>query len=154
MVDKTSPSIKDEARASDVYDTLRENMTRTVDEYAKRQPQYLQSISNLQEEYIQTTKNLIQTSLSAQKQIAETFRVPTGSAPYADLLTRQSNEITENAIRSIDINKNLLINSLDAARENLKNYNRTVNALTDFSTNVARAWTNFYSQQQQQFSRQ
>jgi hypothetical protein len=153
MVDKTV-STKDESRATDVYDTVRENMTRTIDEYAKRQPQYLQSISNLQEEYIQTTRNLIQTTLSAQKQIVDTFRVPTTSAPYADLVTRQSNEITDNAIRSLDINKNLLINTLDAARENLKNYNRTVNALTDFSTNVAKAWTNFYSQQQQQFTRQ
>ena len=151
MVDKT---IKDEARADvrDVYDTMRDNLIRTVDEYAKVQPQYSQSISNLQLDYIQTTKNMIQTSFSAQKQFASAWNVP--GVPYGDLFTRQSNEMTNNAIRSVGINNQLTINALDAARENLKIYNRTVDAVTDFSTNVAKAWTTFFAQQQAQFTRQ
>ena len=151
MVDKT---IKDEARADvrDVYDTMRDNLIRTVDEFAKVQPQYSQSISNLQLDYIQTTKNMIQTSFSAQKQFASVWNVP--GVPYGDLFTRQSNEMTNNAIRSVGINNQLTINALDAARENLKIYNRTVDAVTDFSTNVAKAWTTFFAQQQAQFTRQ
>jgi hypothetical protein len=151
MVDKT---IKDEARADvrDVYDTMRDNLIRTVDEFAKVQPQYSQSISNLQLDYIQTTKNMIQTSFSAQKQFASVWNVP--GVPYGDLFARQSNEMTNNAIRSVGINNQLTINTLDAARENLKIYNRTVDAVTDFSTNVAKAWTTFFAQQQAQFTRQ
>jgi len=151
MVDKT---IKDEARADarDVYDTMRDNLIRTVDEFAKVQPQYSQSISNLQLDYIQTTKNMIQTSFSAQKQFASIWNVP--GVPYGDLFTRQSNEMTSNAIRSVGINNQLTINALDAARENLKIYNRSVDAVTDFSTNVTKAWTTFFAQQQAQFTRQ
>ncbi len=37
MVDKTIPT-KDE-RAADVYDAMRDNLIRTVDEFAKAQPQ-------------------------------------------------------------------------------------------------------------------
>lgn len=151
MVDTKSPA-KDEVRASDVYDTMRDNLIRTVDEFAKVQPQYSQSISNLQLDYIQTTKNMIQTSFAAQKQYASTLNVP--AVPYGDLFTRQSNEMTNNAIRSVGINNQLTINALDAARENLKIYNRTVDAVTDFSTNVAKAWTTFFAQQTQQFTRQ
>src|SRR5215208_2449813 len=103
MVDKTIPT-KDERVA--------------VDEFAKAQPQYSQSISNLQLDYIQTTKNMIQTSFSAQKQLANTLNVP--SVPYGEVFTRQSNEVTNNAIRSVGINNQLTINALDAARENLK----------------------------------
>jgi hypothetical protein len=151
MVDTKSPS-KDETRASDVYDTMRDNLIRTVDEFAKVQPQYSQSISNLQLDYIQTTKNMIQTAFAAQKQFATTMNVP--AVPYGDLFTRQSSEMTNNAIRSVGINNQLTINALDAARENLKIYNRTVDAVTDFSTNVAKAWTAFFAQQQAQFTRQ
>ena len=151
MVD-TKSTAKDEARASDVYDTMRDNLIRTVDEFAKVQPQYSQSISNLQLDYIQTTKNMIQTAFAAQKQYASTLNVP--AMPYGDLFTRQSNEMTNNAIRSVGINNQLTINALDAARENLKIYNRTVDAVTDFSTNVAKAWTSFFAQQTQQFTRQ
>jgi hypothetical protein len=151
MVDTKTPS-KDETRASDVYDTMRDNLIRTVDEFAKVQPQYSQSISNLQLDYIQTTKNMIQTAFAAQKQFASILNVP--GVPYGDLFTRQSNEMTNNAIRSVGINNQLTINALDAARENLKIYNRTVDAVTDFSTNVAKAWTTFFAQQQAQFARQ
>jgi hypothetical protein len=152
MVDKKEETTRT-TDARDVYDTMRENLIRTVDEFAKVQPQYSQSISNLQLDYIQTTKNMIQTAFSAQKQIAGTWNVPV-AFPYADLYSRQSNEMTNNAIRSVGINNQLTINALDAARENLKIYNRTVDALTDFSTNVAKAWTTFFVQQQQQFARQ
>ncbi len=151
MVEKTIPT-KDERTVVDVYDVTRDNLIRTVDEFAKAQPQYSQSISNLQLDYIQTTKNMIQTALSAQKQLANNLNVP--PVPYGEVFIRQSNEVTNNAIRSVGINNQLTINALDAARENLKIYNRTVDTLTDFNTNIARAWTTFFAQQQQQFTRQ
>ena len=53
-----------------IYDTTNENFTKIVNEMAKAQPQYSQSISNLQLDYIQTTKNVIQNTISAQKQLA------------------------------------------------------------------------------------
>jgi len=151
MVEKTIPT-KDERTVVDVSDALRDNLIRTVDEFAKAQPQYSQSISNLQLDYIQTIKNMIQTVFSAQRQFANTLNVP--SVPYGEVFTRQSNEVTNNAIRSVGINNQLTINALDAARENLKIYNRTVDTLTDFYTNIARAWATFYNQQQQQFAQQ
>jgi hypothetical protein len=95
---------------------------------------------------------MIQTTFSAQRQLANTLNVP--SVPYGEVFTRQSNEVTNNAIRSVGINNQLTINALDAARENLKIYNRTVDTMTDFYTNIARAWTTFYTQQQQQFAQQ
>jgi len=152
MVD-TSKTTKEEATTSrtEVIDAVKDNLIRTVDEVAKVQPQYLQSISNLQLDYIQTTKNMIQTAFSAQKQVASNVNVPT--TPYADLFVRQANEITNNAIRAVGINNQLTINALDAARENLKIYNRSIDAVSDFGTNVAKAWTAFYTQSQQQFTR-
>jgi hypothetical protein len=147
MVDKT----KEETNTPNAIDAVKENFIRTVDEVAKVQPQYLQSISNLQLDYIQTTKNMIQTAFAAQKQVASNLNVP--SLPYADLFVRQANEMTNNSIRAVGINNQLTINALDAARENLKIYNRTVDAVTEFGTNVAKAWTAFYTQQAQQFTR-
>jgi hypothetical protein len=151
MVEKTIPT-KDERTTVDVYDATRDNVIRTIDEFAKAQPQYSQSISNLQLDYIQTIKNMIQTVFTAQRQFANTLNVP--SVPYGEVFTRQSNEVTNNAIRSVGINNQLTINALDAARENLKIYNRTVDTMADFSTNAAKAWTTFFTQQQQQFTRQ
>jgi hypothetical protein len=133
-----------------VYDIVKENLVRAVDEMAKFQPQFSQSLSNLQIDYIQTTKNVIQNSVSAQKQIVSNMNIPTLAVPYSKQFEKQTNEITNNTMRTAGINNHLIINAIDAARENLRIYNRTVDAITDFSSNAAKAWISLFSTQQQQ----
>jgi hypothetical protein len=158
MTDTKSKDKEDEQSvrtpdARDIYDTVNENLTRVVNEVAKVQPQYSQSLSNLQLDYIQTVKNTIQNTVSAHKQLVggvTGWNLPVAS-PYAEQFTRQTNEITTNLIRAVGINNQLTINALDAARDNIRIYNRTVDAIVEFNNNVTKAWTSFFSVQQQQF---
>jgi hypothetical protein len=136
----------------DVYDTLKENLVRAVDEMAKFQPQFSQSLSNFQIDYIQTSKNVIQNSVSVQKQLAANINIPSLAIPYSEQLAKQTNEITNNTMRTARINNQMVINAIDAARENLRMYNRTADAITDFSSNAAKAWISLFSTQQQQLS--
>lgn len=138
---------------NNVYDSVKENLLRTVDEMAKAQPQYYQSISNLQLDYIQTAKNIIQTTVSTQKQLLGNNWSVNPSGPYAEQLVNQSNQFTNSTIGAVDVNNQLLINSLDTLRENLKVCNRTIDTVTEFNTNVVRAWNSFFksAQQQRQF---
>jgi hypothetical protein len=134
----------------DVYDTVKENLVRAVDEMAKVQPQFSQSLSNFQLDYIQTTKNIIHNAVSAQKQLTASLNIPPLDVAYSEQFAKQTNEITNNTMRAVGINNQLAINAMDAARENLRIYNRTVDAVTVFNNNVAKAWTSFFSTQQQQ----
>ena|SRR6188472_50683 len=157
MVDKTtkdditSTSTTTTNNARDVYDTVRENLVSAVDEMAKVQPQFSQSLSNLQLDYIQTTKNIIHNAVSAQKQFTASLNIPPVAVPYSEQFVRQSDEIANNTMRTVGTNTRLAINVLDAARENLKIYNRSIDAVTDFNGNVAKLWTSFFSAQQNQF---
>src|SRR5918999_948216 len=158
MVDnksKDESSTVGSSSATHIFDTLRENFVRAVDQMATVQPQYSQSISNLQLDYIQTVKNMIQNTISAQKQLVASSNIPV-STPYTEQFTRQSNEITNNTLRAVGINNQLVINALDLARENLRIYNRTADAVTEFGTNIAKTCTAFSAaaQQQQQFAKQ
>ena len=160
MVDnksKNESSAVESSNAAHVFDTVKENFVRAVDEMAKVQPQYSQAFSILQLDFIQTTKNMIQNTVSAQKQLVGSWNIPV-STPYTEQFTRQTNEITNNTLRAVGINNQLAINALDLARENLKIYNRTVDAVTEFGTNIAKTCTVFSStaaqQQQQQFAKQ
>jgi|SRR6185503_14136872 len=139
--------------ATEVYDTVRENVIRVIDELTKVQPQYSQSISNLQLDCIQTMKNTIQTVFSVPKQLAGNLNNTVPGA-FTDQFAKQANEFTSNLIRTVGTNNQLAINALDAARENVKIYSRTVDAITEFNTNVVKAWTSLYSAQQQQFFKQ
>ena len=82
-----------------------------------------------------------------KKQFIASFNIAPASLPYSEQFARQS----DNAIRAVGINNQLAINMLDAARENLRIYNRTIDAVTDFNGNVAKVWTSFFSAQQNQF---
>ena len=69
MVDKESANGNVKTiEVNSAYETVRDSFMRAIDEVAKAQPQYSQSISNLQLDYIQTMKNVIQTTFAVQKQ--------------------------------------------------------------------------------------
>jgi hypothetical protein len=138
---------------SEVYDTVRENVILVIDEMAKVQPQYAQSISNLQLDYIQIVKNTIQTVFSVPKQFTGNFNI-TVPGTFTDQFAKQANEYTGNLIRTVRTNNQLAINALDAARENVKIYGRTVDTITEFNTNAIKAGTFLYPAQQQQLSNQ
>ena len=136
----------------DMYNILNENFTR-----AKFQPQYLQSISNLQLDFIQTTKNTIQNVISAQKQMASNnnirnsfWNIPPLSPPipYMEKFARQLNEFTNNTIRVSNLNNQFTITILDAIRENLNIYNRATDELSKYNTNMVKAWNSFFSAKQ------
>ena len=133
-----------------IYDTIKENFIRTVDEWAKIQPQYSQSISNLQLDFIQMIKNTIQNAISSHKQITGGWNLAV-PASYLDNFAKQSNQITNNIIRTAIINNQLTITAFDAARENLKIYNRTIDTVTDFNNDIAKAWNSFFDAQHNYF---
>ena len=137
--------------AANLYDTVKQNYIRILDEFTKAQPQYTQSVSNLQLDYIAAAKNTIQNMVSAQKMLASNGNVPIVTPPYKDEFVKQSNEITENIISAVRINNQLTVNAINAAAENFRTLNRTVESVTEFNTSAAKAWNSFLTVQQQQF---
>jgi hypothetical protein len=142
------------SKANDVSDIVRDNTLRIVDEVAKVQPQFAQSISNLQVDNIQTVRSMIQTAFANQKQfIVHAPNIPQ-TLQVSEVVANQSTEITNSIIRSVAIFNQLGVTALDSAREYVNTYKRTVDAVTDFNNNTLRAWTSYWdSQQLQQFHR-
>jgi hypothetical protein len=137
------------AEAANFYDTVRQNCIRIVDEFAKAQPQYSQSVSNLQLNCIAAAKDNIKSMVSAHRLLASNGNVPGVTPPYTDEFVKQSNEITENIVKAVSINNQLTVNAINAAAENFRTINRTVESVTEFNTSAAKAWNSFHPVQQQ-----
>ena len=137
---------------TNVYDTATQNCIRILDELTKAQPQYTQSVSNLQLDYVAAAKNTIQNIGSVQKMLASNVNFPIVTPQYTDEFVKRSNEITENMVNAIRINNQLTVNAINAAAENFKTFNRTIDSVTEFNTSAAKAWNSFLTAQQQQFS--
>jgi hypothetical protein len=141
-------------RANEVNDIVRDNTLRIVDEVAKVQPQFAQSISNLQLDNLQTVRSMIQTAFANQKQVvAHALNTPQ-ALQVSEEIAKQSTEVTNSIIRSVGIFNQLGVTALDSARENVKIYGRTVDALTDFNNNILKAWASYWSSPQQQLQQQ
>ena len=114
----------------EILDTYKQNMLRTVDEISKFQPQYAQSISNLQQDYLQVTKELINRMVSIQK---------------------QQNEITSQGFHAFDTANQLAIDILNSIRENIKLLGKTFETVTEYNANLSSTWSNFYTSAQKQY---
>ncbi|MGB6526829.1 MAG: hypothetical protein WBF33_01850 [Candidatus Nitrosopolaris sp.] len=137
--------------AANLYDTVKQNYIRIVDEFTKAQPQYTQSVSNLQLDCVAAAKNTIQNTVSAQKMVASNWNFPIVTPHYTDEFVKQSNEITENIVSAVRINNQLTVNAINAAAENFRTLNRTIESVTEFNTSAAKAWNSYVTVQQQQF---
>jgi len=140
-------------RTAEINDSIRDNTLRVVDQFAKDQPQVVQSVSNLQHDTIEASKNMFRTAFDTNKQVASGLNVSVPSQ-VSEQIAKQSNEITNNFVRTTGIYNQLVINALDAARENTKIYSKTVDAFTEYNTNILKAWTSFWAAQQQQFTKE
>jgi hypothetical protein len=92
MLDKSKDDITNTTRsteAANFYDTVKQSYIRIVYEFTKAQPQYTQSVSNLQLDYIAAAKNTIQNMVSAQKLLASNGNVPMITPPYTDEFVKQ-----------------------------------------------------------------
>jgi hypothetical protein len=155
MVEKmTEKSRENVAENAELLDTYKQNMLRTVDEIAKYQPQYAQSISNLQQDYLQVTKETINRTFAIQKtwyrNTARNSFTPM-EGPYSEQYRKQSNEATSQAFHVFDAANQLAIDSLNASRENIKLYSKTVETVTEYNANLANTWSNFYTSAQKQY---
>src|SRR5215510_6796936 len=139
---------------TNVYDTARQNCIRILDELTKAQPQYTQSVSNLQLDYVSAAKNTIQNIGSVQRMLASNVNFPLVTPQYTDEFVKRSNEITDNIVNAFRINNQLTVNAINAAAENFRTFNRTIDSVTESSSRAAKAWNSFVTTQQQQFFHQ
>ena len=151
----TEKSRETAAENAEVLDTYKQNMLRTIDEMSKYQPQYAQSISNLQQEYLQVTKDSINRSFAIQKSWYGNVKTPFApvTVPYAEQYRKQSDEVTSQAFHVFGTANQLAIESLNAARENIKLYGKTCDTMNEYNANLANTWSNFFTSAQKQYSK-
>ena len=141
--------------SSEIFDTYKKGILKITEELSKFQPQYTQSISNLQQEYLQLTKEFIDIVFAAQRNWIGGNMTSRGTTfpswnytPYTEQFRTQSSEITAQASSVFDTSNQLAINAINAARENVKLYGKAMDAVSEFNNNVAHAWSSFFSTEQ------
>ncbi|MFY3739730.1 MAG: hypothetical protein HMLIMOIP_000149 [Candidatus Nitrosomirales archaeon] len=111
-----------------------------IDEVAKLQPAYTQSVTNLQQEYTEAFKRITEASISVQKEFANATWGP-GKFPAA--LVRNASELADAYLKSAVINNKAVIASIDAARQNVRTFGDNVDTFAKINTNLIKTWQSF-----------
>lgn len=126
-------------------DAIKENMIKSIDEYVKIQPRFLQSVSDFQLDSIQSAKDAINKTIVHQKNfIRELVNVSQAqpSETYQQMF-QKSNENIDNFVRAFNAGNNYNFDTIDNTRENMKLYNKAIDAFNEYSTNAFNAWISF-----------
>jgi len=126
-------------------DTMKDNMIKSFDEYVKIQPRFLQSVSDFQLEVIQTSKDVITKTVAHQKGLIREFVNVSQAQPnetYQQLF-KKTNENVDNFVKAITAGNQFNFDAIDTGRENVKLFNKAVEAYTEYITNAFNAWNSF-----------
>jgi hypothetical protein len=126
-------------------DAIRDNLIKSIDEYVKIQPRFLQSITDFQSDSIQSYKDTINKTISSQKKFLKEFVTVSQSKPnetYQQLF-KKSNENIDNFVKAFYAGNNYNFDTIDNTRENLKSYHKAIDTFNQYSTNAFDAWISF-----------
>jgi paraquat-inducible protein B len=126
-------------------DAVKDNFIRSIDEYVKIQPRFLQSVSDFQLDYIQSTKDIINKTVSQQKGLLKEFVNLAQSQPnetYRQLF-QKSNENIDNFMQAFTAGNKFNFDAMDNFRDNMRVYNKSLDAYSEYATNTFNAWTSF-----------
>ncbi len=126
-------------------DAIKDNILKSIDEYVKIQPRFLQSVSDFQLDSIQSTKDTITKTISSQKKFIKEFVNVSTSQPndtYQQLF-KKSNENIDNFVKAFYAGNNYNFDTIDNSRENMKIYHKAIDTFNEYSTNAFDAWISF-----------
>ena len=129
-----------------VIDAFRDNTLRILDEIVRGNPYYAQAQSNLQLDFVENTRNFVRTAFEAQKHLLQSYSLAQ-FPQVSDAVVKQSSDATTNLIRAIEVCNQLTVKAFDAARENTKIMNATVERITEYNTRMLGTWTDYWSHQ-------
>lgn len=135
--------MSEKRQEKDAFDIYQDSVSNVIEEVAKLQPAYTQSLTNLQQEWIEAFKRSAETAITAQKEFANATWGP-GKFPSA--LARNASEVADAFVKAAVINNKAVIASVDATRQNIKTFTETAETFAKINQNLMRTWQSFITQ--------
>lgn len=132
--------LSEKRQDKDAFDTYQESVTNAIEEIAKLQPSYMQSLTNLQHEYTETFKRAAEANIEVQKEFANATWGP-GKFPSA--LAKNASEIADAFLKAATISNKAVIASVDAATQNVKTFSSTIDTFAKINQNLIKTWQTF-----------
>lgn len=145
---KTEQTSKPEIRSEsnlDFFAVYKQNVEKYFENMENSIPKYYQTLNELQQEYVQAWENMFKATISVQKE----FAGKTGlEIEQTTIATKIVSDTTEAAIKARTVRDEIILTSIDTAKENVKEWNKRSQEFIDLNRKIAQSWISSFATKQ------
>jgi membrane-associated HD superfamily phosphohydrolase len=140
----TKPEIRSEP-TQDFFVTYKQNVERYFENMENSIPKYYQTLLELQQEYLQAWENMFKATISVQKE----FAGKTGlNIEQNTAASKFISDTTEATIKARAVRDEIILTSIDTAKENVKEWNKRSQEFIDLNRKIAQSWISSFTTRQ------
>jgi len=136
----TKPEIRSES-TRDFFVTYKQNVERYFENMENSIPKYYQTLLELQQEYLQACENMFKATITVQKE----FVSKTGLNLEQSTASKIVIGTTDSAIKARKIRDQILLTTIDTAKDNLKEWNNRIPDLEEFNRKIMQYWISSFT---------
>jgi len=136
----TKPEIRSES-TRDFFVTYKQNVERYFENMENSIPKYYQTLLELQQEYLQACENMFKATITVQKE----FVSKTGLNLEQSTASKIVIGTTDSAIKARKIRDQILLTTIDTAKDNLKEWNNRIPDVEEFNRKIMQYWISSFT---------
>jgi membrane-associated HD superfamily phosphohydrolase len=139
---------KQEIRSDPIQDFFaiyKQNIEKYFETVENSIPKYYQTLNELQQEYVHAWENVFKANISVQKE----FAGKTGmNIEQTTAASKFVSDTTEAAIKARAVRDEMILTSLDTAKENVREWNKRSQEFIDLNKKIAQSWISSFTARQ------
>ena len=138
------PEIRSEP-VQDFFAICNQNVEKYFENLEKSLPKYYQTITELQQEYFQASENMFKANISVQKEFAKKMGLNIEQSTEAG---KYVSSLTDSAIKARTVRDEIILTSIDTAKENVREWNKQSQEFIDMNRKIAQSWISSFTARQ------
>ena len=140
----SKPEIRSEP-TQDFFAIYKQNIEKYFENMENSIPKYYQTLTELQQEYLQAWENMFKATISVQKEFVGKTGLNIEQTAVASKLV---SDTTEAAIKVRTVRDEIILTSIDTAKENVKEWNKRSQEFIDLNRKIAQSWISSFTTRQ------
>jgi membrane-associated HD superfamily phosphohydrolase len=138
------PEIRSEP-VQDFFAICNQNVEKYFESLENSLPKYYQTITELQQEYFQASENMFKATISVQKEFAKKMGLNLEQSTEAG---KYVSSLTDSAIKARTVRDEIVLTSIDTAKENVREWNKRSQEFIDMNRKIAQSWISSFTPRQ------
>ena len=131
-----------DSNSKDLFFACRQNTDKLFHGVMQSVPKYYQASTNVQQEFLQSCEHITNSTLTLQKEYVDASGM-TKNIP--DNFIQMIQNVTEKIIKTMSIQNQMLLTTIDTTQDGIKTFNDNVQSFTDLNKHVLKSWMSVFS---------